>query len=118
MAENLNFSSSEIQADFETNKDNPEVGHTLLFENEKVKVWHIRLEPGERIHYHRHDYDYFWTVLQDGLGLSNQEDGSVVTFPLTKGQTSFYNIADSGRIIHDLQNAGEGVIEFITTELK
>lgn len=118
MAVNSNLSVDDLRAEMLRNSENDRVGHTLLFENDKVKVWHIVLQPGERIEYHKHNYDYFWTVMQDGTGLSNQEDGSQVTFPLTKGQTSFYDIQKSGSIIHDLQNIGDQLIEFITTELK
>ena len=40
---------------------NPCVGSTLLSENERTRVWIIRLAPGERIGFHRHVLDYFWT---------------------------------------------------------
>ena len=35
-----------------------DIGTTLLFENDRVRVWELRLEPGERSdrHHHRHDY--------------------------------------------------------------
>ena len=35
-----------------------EVGTKLLFENDRVKVWELRLAPGEkeRVHEHKHDY--------------------------------------------------------------
>ena len=111
-------SAEVLREDLLQNSDNDHVGHTLLFENEKVKVWHIALQPGERIHYHRHNYDYFWTVLQDGEGVSNQEDGSQVHLTFKKNQTSFQNILQQGRAIHDLQNTGGQVLEFVTTELK
>ena len=33
-------------------------GGDLIFENERVKVWDIRLGPGERSKLHTHDLDY------------------------------------------------------------
>ncbi|RRA99807.1 cupin domain-containing protein [Larkinella rosea] len=111
-------SAEALQEELQHYQDNEEVGHTLLFENDKVKVWHISLQPGERIHYHRHSHDYFWTVLQDGEGVSNQADGSQVPLRFQKNQTSFYNILQKGPAIHDLQNTGDQVLEFVTTELK
>ncbi|MEM7139832.1 MAG: hypothetical protein AAF548_02295 [Actinomycetota bacterium] len=35
-----------------------DVGTTLLFENDRVRVWELRLAPGERsdLHHHAHDY--------------------------------------------------------------
>jgi len=112
------LSPSDLHQELLQNTGNQNVGDTLLFENDKVKVWHIQLQPGERIHYHRHNFDYFWVVLQDGSGLSHQEDGSAVSFAFTKNQTSFQNILANGSTIHDLENTGDGVLEFITTELK
>ena len=34
-----------------------DVGTTKLFENDDIRVWELRLEPGERsdLHQHRHD---------------------------------------------------------------
>ncbi|MCF2490945.1 hypothetical protein [Dyadobacter sp. CY347] len=112
------LSPEQLREELQENTQNQAVGDILLFENDKVKVWHISLQPGERIHYHRHNYDYFWTVLQDGQGVSNQEDGSQVSFTFKKGQTSFQNIIEQGSSIHDLKNTGTGILEFITTELK
>ncbi|SEJ32032.1 hypothetical protein SAMN04487995_4181 [Dyadobacter koreensis] len=112
------LSPEDLHEELIQNNENQNVGDTLLFENDKVKVWHIGLQPGERIHYHRHNYDYFWVVLQDGKGISHQEDGSIVSFTFTKNQTSFQNILVNGSAIHDLENTGDGILEFITTELK
>ena len=60
-----------IAAEFEREKQNPNgcVGSTLLSESEKVRVWIIRLAPGERIGFHRHVLDYFWTAVSGGRGL-------------------------------------------------
>lgn len=34
------------------------VGTKVLFENDRVRVWEMRLEPGEESAVHRHDLDY------------------------------------------------------------
>ncbi len=34
------------------------VATKLLFENHKVKVWEMRLEPGQRGELHKHKYDH------------------------------------------------------------
>ena len=47
-------------------KENGRVGQVLLSETARVRVWSIRLEPGERIGFHRHQLDYFWTALAAG----------------------------------------------------
>ena len=34
------------------------IGTSVLFENERVRVWEMRLEPGEETPIHRHELDY------------------------------------------------------------
>ena len=34
-----------------------DIATKLLFENEKVKVWEMRLDPGESTDVHKHDFD-------------------------------------------------------------
>ncbi len=59
---------ADIAAEFarEAKNPNPCVGSTLLSENERTRVWIIRLAPGERIGFHRHVLDYFWTCRLPG----------------------------------------------------
>src|SRR2546421_11201788 len=60
----------EIAAEFEREKNNPNpcVGNALGSESDRVRVWTIRLKPGERIGFHRHVLDYFWTAVTGGRG--------------------------------------------------
>ena len=37
-----------------------DVGNELLFENDRIRVWSMTLEPGESCEYHRHDHDYVY----------------------------------------------------------
>src|SRR3954466_14837765 len=45
----------------EAEKPNGCVGSELLSETEKLRVWTIRLKPGQRIGFPRHALNYFWT---------------------------------------------------------
>jgi len=40
-----------------------DVGTTLLFENDRVRVWELRLEPGQRSDLHHHASDYVMVQL-------------------------------------------------------
>ena len=53
-----------IAAEFERERanNNPCVGTELLSESERTRVWIIRLQPGDRVGFHRHVLDYFWTL--------------------------------------------------------
>lgn len=39
------------------------VGTAVLFENDRVRVWDMRLGPGEESDVHRHDLDYLLVVV-------------------------------------------------------
>ena len=43
---------STIREEFEANQLNGRVGTRLLSETDRVRVWEIRLAPGERIGFH------------------------------------------------------------------
>ncbi len=40
------------------------VGTAVLFENERVKVWEMDLQPGEESDLHRHDRDYLLVIIE------------------------------------------------------
>jgi mannose-6-phosphate isomerase-like protein (cupin superfamily) len=107
---------AEIQADFAANRHNPRVGTRLLSANDRVRVWEIRLEPGERIGFHRHVLDYFWTAVTPGKALSRGGDGSTVEATYTAGQTQHYVYGPGEHKVHDLENVGETDLVFTTVE--
>ena len=73
---------SAIAAEFDRERlnNNGCVGTTLLSESERVRVWIIRLAPGERIGFHRHVLDYFWTSVNGGRGRQHVHDGTTVEY--------------------------------------
>src|SRR5690606_20213604 len=80
---------AEIAAEFarEAANPNPCVGSTLLSENERTRVWIIRLAPGERIGFHRHVLDYFWTTVNGGRRRQHVHDGTTVEYTYRPGET-------------------------------
>ncbi len=55
---------------------NPRVGTRLLLEDARMRVWEIRLAPGERLAFHRHVLDYFWTCVSGGDAISRDGEGN------------------------------------------
>jgi quercetin dioxygenase-like cupin family protein len=43
-----------------------EIGNTLLFENEYIRLWEVRLEPGQTIDFHIHYHPYLVVSLGGG----------------------------------------------------
>ena len=43
-----------------------EIGTTLLFENDYIRLWEVRLEPGQTIDFHIHYHPYLVVSLGGG----------------------------------------------------
>jgi beta-alanine degradation protein BauB len=105
-----------LRREYEANRFNPCVGHVLLSETERVRVWSLSLQPGERLPFHRHQLDYFWTVLGDGRSRSHYNDGSVRDATYKAGDTRHLSFAKGEYMIHDLENTGDTVLAYTTVE--
>src|SRR6516165_6884944 len=102
--------------EFVANQLNGRVGTRLLSETDRVRVWEIRLAPGERIGFHRHVLDYFWTAVTPGRARSHTEDGSVVEATYAAGDTRHFVYRRGEYKIHDLENVGKTDLWFTTVE--
>src|ERR1700756_817972 len=108
----------EIAAEFEREAKNPNpcVGSTLVSESDKVRVWIIRLQPGERIGFHRHVLDYFWTSVNGGRGRQHLMDGTTVEHSYQPGETRHESYGRGEYKVHDLENLGDREMIFNTIE--
>ena len=108
----------EITAEFERERKNNNgcVGTALLSENEKVRVWIIRLAPGGRVGFHRHVLDYFWTSVSGGRGRQHLHDGSTVEYTYQPGETRHETYGAGEYKVHDLENIGDKELVFMTVE--
>ena len=51
------------------------VGNKLVYENDRVRVWELRLEPGEESPVHRHDLDHILIqIAGDRIALAPEPD--------------------------------------------
>jgi hypothetical protein len=98
------------------NEFNPCVGQILLSQSERARVWFIRLEPGERIGFHRHVLDYFWTALTAGTAQSRINGGPPKASQYFAGQTSHLTFKRGEFMLHDLENTGSTPLIFVTVE--
>ncbi|MFC0242600.1 hypothetical protein [Rhodopseudomonas telluris] len=106
----------EIRREFEADQHNGRVGTRLLSETDRVRVWEIRLAPGERIGFHRHVLDYFWTAVTPGRARSHTEDGAIVEAVYAAGDTRHFVYGKGEYKIHDLQNVGPTDLWLTTVE--
>lgn len=109
---------SAIAAEFERERQNHNgcVGNMLLSESERVRVWQIRLAPGQRFGFHRHVLDYFWTNVTGGRGRQHLHDGTTVEYNYAPGEARHETYGPGEFKVHDLENIGDREMVFMTVE--
>lgn len=51
------------------------IGDKILFENDFVRVWSVKLQPGGRQPWHKHDLPYLIVPLTKGKNIMTFDDG-------------------------------------------
>ena len=110
--------SPALKAEFAREAEQPNgcVGSELLSETDKMRIWTIRLKPGERIGFHRHVLSYFWTAVNGGRGRQHLMDGSTVEYVYSPGETRHESYGAGEYKVHDLENLGDQDMIFMTVE--
>jgi hypothetical protein len=73
------------------------VATRMLFENDRVRIWEMDLEPGGRSDVHRHDNDYVLVILEgDRIAAEPEPDTAGafrerIEFDVEPGQTIYVN---------------------------
>lgn len=95
------------------------VGTTVLFENERVRVWDHVLDAGERGELHTHRNEYFWLVIEGGPGIPEDADGTTRSYDFAPGQVGYWrpSAADGDAWTHTLNNVGSSRLRFIVVEI-
>ena len=111
------FDPAEFQDELAVAVGNLEVGTRLWFQNDRIKVWEVNLAPGERGPFHAHTRRYFWTVVEGGTGRQRSPDGTLKVRRYEVGDTKYSEPSLADQMVHDLENAGETRLRFVTVEL-
>ena len=109
---------AKIQTEFEREARSPNgcVGQQLISETEKVRIWRIHLKPGERVGFHRHVLDYFWSAATSGRGRQHFNDGETREYEYSAGETRHESYRPGEYKVHDLENIGDTDLTFVTVE--
>jgi quercetin dioxygenase-like cupin family protein len=97
---------------------NGRVGSTLVSETDDLRVWQLSLKPGERIGFHMHVLNYFWSAVTAGKSRSYKHDGTVSETEYKAGTTRHFKFGPGEFMIHDLANIGDTELVFVTVEHK
>jgi quercetin dioxygenase-like cupin family protein len=86
--------------------------HTILFEDDKLRVLKVSVRPGDeaKMHWHPRNINY---ILSAGKLQFTKSDGSSVNIDLSEGQ-----VASSTESSHAVKNIGNAIVEAIQVELK
>jgi mannose-6-phosphate isomerase-like protein (cupin superfamily) len=106
-----------IEDDVAQGATNYDVGTGQLGENDRVKVWEIKIGPGERCAFHCHRTSYYWVAHTDGIARVTFTDGTFEDYPHRAGEVTFIEVPSGEHLIHDLTNVGETELVFTTVEL-
>lgn len=91
-----------------------QVGTRVVFENDKIIMWHFELEPGEETAMHKHERDYMWYSVAgaplDCTGLNGEDLG---VFPSPTG--TIVNIKAAGDELIVLDENGQEASRFPST---
>jgi beta-alanine degradation protein BauB len=109
---------AELQQEYEENAFNGCVGSTLVSETDRVRVWHLRLPPGKRCNFHRHQLNYFWTAHASGRARGFYNDGRIVDVDHYVGETKHFVFGEHEFFVHSVQNIGDTELLFTTVEFK
>lgn len=91
------------------------IGDRVLFENELIRVWILRLDPGEKQVWHRHHLPYLIVPLTPGKSHIEFRDGTVfVPEEETVGMVLWREPGE----IHELTNTADWEYANILVELK
>lgn len=112
------YSQEDFASELDNALGNRNVGTTLWFENDHVRVWEVRLEAGQRAPFHTHSQTYFWTCIDPGKGFQRYPDGTAQEFDFTLGETVFSKVSIDDLMVHDLENLDDHLVRFVAIELK
>ena len=108
--------SPELIEESKNAEANGRVGTELLFESSVARIWVIELQPGQRLPFHTHVLNYFWTVLTSGRAHSRTPDGLTKEIEYHPENTKHLNYRQGERMTHDLENVGKTNLVFVTVE--
>lgn len=87
-----------------------DIASVVLFENEKVKIWNLIVEPGKASAWHLHPRDYV-TIVVEGEGLTVEyEDGASENNPSQVGRWRYHGEHKVHRVINNTKKRYKNVL--------
>jgi quercetin dioxygenase-like cupin family protein len=82
----------------------PDIATKKVFENDKISVWEMVLEPGESTGVHTHSHDYVFYVIEGSTAKVTDHDGKLIdTFELGAGEVMSFRLEGDELVGADLR---------------
>ena len=73
-----------------------QVGTSKVFENDRIMIWELVLESGERAPRHTHHHDYVFYILEGSmLELFDENEGLLSSFDLSAGDVFAFSCEEA-----------------------
>jgi beta-alanine degradation protein BauB len=99
-----------------TDQASRQVGSEVLFENDRVRVWRLTLQPGEASPHHRHEHDYLFVHVTPATLELRQAGEAPSTEAFEVGYVEYTEVGSG--VEHQIVNRGDAVLHEILVELK
>ena len=87
-----------------------DIASVVLFENDRVKVWNLVVDPGEASAWHLHERDYV-TIVVEGDGLTLEyDDGTSEDSPSSAGTWRYHGDHTVHRVVNNTQTRYKNVL--------
>jgi beta-alanine degradation protein BauB len=91
------------------------IGTELIYEDERIRVWRIDLEPGGVAEFHTHELDYTTVVVEGDVVERPNADGTTDRITVRPGQLMRWY---DGTERHGLRNVGTKPFRNVIVEIK
>ena len=92
-------------------KELGEIDRVVLFENDRVKIWNLIVEPGESSDWHLHGRDYVTVVVESNGGLDAQyADGTSNKSNNIVGDFTYHDSHQVHRVVNNADRRYRNVL--------
>ncbi len=93
------------------------LGNKLLFEDDSIKLWNLKLDHGERMPFLKHDKNFSWIAENDAILKSRFGNGRIALIKIKQGDTEYFEHSHKD-YINDLENLSKNPVVFKILEYK
>ena len=87
-----------------------DIATEVLFENDRVKIWNLTVEPGESSDWHLHGHDYVTVVVESGTLDAEYGDGTNSQSTNSVGDFTYHGDHQIHRVVNNSKTTYKNVL--------